>query len=437
MTDRERTAVQLREDMPLLIRNGILDERSAERLVAYYPLPAQRDYGKRMMLCFGILGALLVGGGLLMIVAHNWDKISIAGRLMIAYLPLLLSWGLGGFVLAKKKDQTVWKEAVSVLILASLGAGIGIVSQQYHSTGTLAELTTVLLLFDIALIYIFRSSAALLLYAAGFAVVTSAGYNEVFGIRAFYILLGLLLPVLWRIVGLLKEKPWGAAAHVCRIALTFMLCMLALSASLWKSPDNGALVPYLWAVLAACLLRFGLLSARVSRFNPFLLAGLAGMLIECSIFSFYEPWESLKPLDLSRLSHVSIFAGILATLLYSVIGWVSIMRDDKFIVWIPLVFPLFVLGNIACPLDVFSCILFNGYLAFSGVYLLTRGVRRRRMWFVNFGMGILLLQIFLRFCGGSENYLAIGSAFVAAGGIFFAVNLFCSRWLGWRKEEQA
>ena len=34
MTDRERTAVQLREDMPLLIRNGILDERSAERLAA-------------------------------------------------------------------------------------------------------------------------------------------------------------------------------------------------------------------------------------------------------------------------------------------------------------------------------------------------------------------------------------------------------------------
>ena len=434
MTARDRTAVQLREDLPTLIAQGILDERSAERLTAYYPLPAARDYGKRMILCFGILGALLFGGGLLMIVAHNWEHLALGGRLAIAYMPLLLTWLLGGWVLAKRKEATVWKEGASVLILSALGAGIGIVSQQYHSTGTVAELTTVLLLFDIALIYIFRSSAALLLYAAGFAVVTSAGYNEVFGIRAFYILLGLLLPVLWRIVGLLKEKPWGAAAHVCRIALTFMLCMLALSASLWKSPDNGALVPYLWAVLAACLLRFGLLSARVSRFNPFLLAGLAGMLIECSIFSFYEPWESLKPLDLSRLSHVSIFAGILATLLYSVIGWVSIMRDDKFIVWIPLIFPLLVLGNIACPMGAVSCVIFNGYLAFSGVYLLTRGVRRRRMWFVNFGMGILLLLIFLRFCGGSENYLVIGSAFVVSGLVFFAVNLGCSRWFSWKKE---
>ena len=435
MTDRERTAVQLREDMPLLIRNGILDERSAERLAAYYPLPAQRDYGKRMMLCFGILGALLVGGGLLMIVAHNWDKISIAGRLMIAYLPLLLSWGLGGFVLAKKKDQTVWKEAVSVLILASLGAGIGIVSQQYHSTGTLAELTAVLLIFDIGLIYFFNSSSALLLFAAGFAVLLND--KTVFGTAPFYILLALLLPVLWRIVYILRHKPWSGAALCCRIALTFMLCMITLSACIWTDSDDARLIPYLWAVLSACLLRFGLLSARVSRFNPFLLAGLAGMLIECSVFTFYEPWERLRPLELSGLGHVSITAGILATLLYSVTGWTSIMKDDKFIVWIPLVFPLLVLGNIACPLDVFSCILFNGYLAFSGVYLLTRGVRRRRMWFVNFGMGILLLQIFLRFCGGSENYLAIGSAFVAAGGIFFAVNLFCSRWLGWRKEEQA
>ena len=433
MTDRERTAVQLREDLPTLIARGILDAHSAERLTAYYPLPARRDYGKRMILFFGILGALLVGGGLIMIVAHNWDFLSLAGRLAIAYLPITAAWLLGGWVLAHRKDSVVWKESVSVLILAALGAGIGIVSQQYHSTGTLEELTTVLLLFDIVLIYMFRSSAALLLYAAGFAVVVG-GDKEVFGTNSFYILLGLLLPVLWRIVRLLKEKPWGAPAHVCRISLTFMLCMLTLSASLWRSPDNGALVPYLWAVLAACLLRFGLLSARVSRFNPFLLAGLAGMLIESSIFSFYEPWERLKPLDLSALSHVSIFAGVLATLLYSVIGWVSIMRDDKFIVWIPLVFPLLVLGNIACPLEVVSCVIFNAYLAFTGIYLLTRGVRRRRMWFVNFGMGILLLLIFLRFCGGSENYLVIGSAFVLSGVIFFAVNFFCSRWMAKDRE---
>ena len=43
MTDRDRTAVQLREDLPTLIAQGILDERSADRLTAYYPLPAARD----------------------------------------------------------------------------------------------------------------------------------------------------------------------------------------------------------------------------------------------------------------------------------------------------------------------------------------------------------------------------------------------------------
>ena len=32
MTDRERTAVQLREDLPTLIARGILDAHSAERL---------------------------------------------------------------------------------------------------------------------------------------------------------------------------------------------------------------------------------------------------------------------------------------------------------------------------------------------------------------------------------------------------------------------
>lgn len=435
MTDRERIAVQLREDLPMLIGKGILDERSAERLTAYYPLPAQRDYGSRMILCFGILGALLVGGGLVMIVAHNWDKLSIAGRLMVAYLPLVLTWCLGGWVLACRKGSAVWREGASVLILASLAAGIGIVSQQYHSTGTLAELTAILLIFDIFLIYLFSSSSALLLYAAGFAVLNSE--RLIFDVSLFYLQLGLLVPVLWRIVHILRNHPWGAAAHVCRVALTFMLCMTTLAASLWHAPSSGELVPYLWAVLSACLLRFGLLSARVSRFNPFLLAGLAGMLIECSIFTFFDPWEGLDPLKLSSLNGVQGTAGILATLLYTVTGWTSIMRDDKFIVWIPLVFPLLILGNIACPLGVVSCLIFNAYMAFCGIYLLTRGVRRRRMWFVNFGMGVLLLLVFLRFCGGSENYLVIGSAFVGCGIIFFIVNLFCARWLKWKSEGAA
>ena len=54
----------------------------------------------------------------------------------------------------------------------------------------------------------------------------------------------------------------------------------------------------------------------------------------------------------------------------------------------------------------------------------------RREWLI---AGLLLL-IFLRFCGGSENYLVIGSAFVLSGVIFFAVNFFCSRWMAKDRE---
>ena len=424
MTDRERTAVQLREDLPLLTGQGILDEESARRLLAYYPLPPKHDYRKRLLLYFGMLGALLVGGGSIMIIAHNWDMLALSGRLAVAFTPVVLTWLFGAWVLCRKAGSAVWRETAAILILSALGAGIGIVSQQYHSTGTLPELCVVLMLFDVFLIYRFHSSCALLLYAAGYAVNVGFPNFELFFCQPFYLLLLLVIPVLPRIVRTLRFHPWGWSAQACRISLTVMLAVLAGLAS-DRTGRNFA--PYLWAVFSACLLRFGLLSARVSRFNPFLLAGLAGMVIECSILSFRSSWNGMTPIDLQALSALTMTAVVVASVFYLAVSWISLMRDDKFIVWIPLIFPLLVLANVFYPMPWIAFTVFNGYFLFGGVYLLTRGVRRRRMWFLNFGMCVLLLWVFLRFCSGSDNYLVNGLVFVFSGALLFAVNYFFVR----------
>lgn len=416
MTDRDRTAVQLREDLPLLTGQGILDDESARKLLAYYPLPPRHDYRKRLLLYFGVLGALLVGGGAIMIIAHNWDMLALKGRLAVAFAPVVSAWIFGAWVLCRKAGSAVWREAAAVLILSALGAGIGIVSQQYHSTGTLQELIAVLMLFDVFLVYRFHSSCALLLYAAGHAAILAGG-GEVFGMPHFYLQLLLTAPVLPHVVRLLRFRPWGWSAQACRIALTIMLAVLAGAA--YPAGNFGI---YLWAVFSACLLRFGLLSARVSRFNPFLLAGLAGTVIECSILSFLGSWEGMKPVDPQSMSATAMTAVVVASLFYLAVGWISLMRDDKFIVWIPLIFPLLVLANVFYPVPWIAFAVFNGYFLFGGVYLLTRGVRRRRMWFLNFGLCILLLQLFLRFCSGSDNYLVNGLVFVLSGAVLFAVN---------------
>ena len=430
MTDRERTAVQLREDFPALVAAKILDEKAVAGLEAYYPLPFKADYRRRMLLYFGLLSALLLGGGLVMIVAHNWEKLSLGGRLAVAYLPLFCFLGLGGWVLARRAASAVWREVVAVLILGALSSGIGIVSQQYHSTGTLAELTVVLMLFAAALVYMFRSSAALLLYSAGYCVVLSETYP--FRIHAFYLLLVLLLPVLPKIVRMLRYHPWGLSAQACRTALTLMLACLVI-----RADKAETFQWYLWAVMSACLLRFGLLSARVSRFNPFLLVGLSGLLIECSVLSFYDVWRHLPSAGTGSLSAVGVTACAAATLFYSGVGFVSIMKDDKFVVWMPLVFPLPVLGGVWFGGNGAVCWIFNIYMAFCGIYLLGRGVRRRKMWFVNFGMGVLLLQILLRVSESNINYLYTGIVFIVAGLLFCGVNFYCVRYFFRQKKEGA
>jgi len=59
--------------LPELVREGLITADQAERIRARYAADPQRS-GNRMLLVFAILGSLLVGLGIILIIAHNWDE---------------------------------------------------------------------------------------------------------------------------------------------------------------------------------------------------------------------------------------------------------------------------------------------------------------------------------------------------------------------------
>ncbi len=60
--------------LPELVREGLITADQAERIRARYAADPQRS-GNRMLLVFAILGSLLVGLGIILIIAHNWDEL--------------------------------------------------------------------------------------------------------------------------------------------------------------------------------------------------------------------------------------------------------------------------------------------------------------------------------------------------------------------------
>ena len=69
MGQRERN--WLLGELPTWVADGVVDAAASERLRQRYAAQVSgRSWG--MIVC-GVLGALLVGAGVILVLAHNWD----------------------------------------------------------------------------------------------------------------------------------------------------------------------------------------------------------------------------------------------------------------------------------------------------------------------------------------------------------------------------
>jgi uncharacterized membrane protein len=60
------------KELDELTKAQVISPESAENIRNYYK-SKQEQSGNRLFIVFGILGAILVGLGLILIIAHNWD----------------------------------------------------------------------------------------------------------------------------------------------------------------------------------------------------------------------------------------------------------------------------------------------------------------------------------------------------------------------------
>jgi uncharacterized membrane protein len=64
----------LYEELPVLVNRGVLSAESAEKIHGYYGTIGRHDGRRLMMRLFGILGAGLIGSGIIVLLAHNWEE---------------------------------------------------------------------------------------------------------------------------------------------------------------------------------------------------------------------------------------------------------------------------------------------------------------------------------------------------------------------------
>lgn len=419
--------------LPLLVESGVLDSPAAERMREHYgELPSQ---GRRLAVTlFSIFGALCIGGGVVLLLAHNWTDLSRAARTVVALAPLFVTQAMGAWVLATGRRSTGWREGTGIVQTLSIGAAIALVGQTYHIPGDLGSFLLTWCLLGLPIVYLLGATTPALLYLVG--ITCWSGYNQSLGGHAilFWALFAAVLPH-FRIAA--RVGRYAARPVLLGWALSLCLCV-AVGITMEK------VLPGLWMIVYAAL--FAVLYLAGKRWfgeaphagrRPFHLVGAGGIAMLAWLLTFEFPWEELG-WEYYRSSYRFHAAAawmdyLLAAALpvAAVALLVSAVRRRG--AWTLLYGVMPVLVIVAYGLTGLSDngvpaqVLMNGYLLVLGVGTLAAGVRSMHIGVVNGGMAVLALLIVTRFFDSNLGFVLRGLVFIAVGTGFLAANVVMVR----------
>ncbi len=122
----------LRNELPIWIQKGIISQQTAEQLSNTYQLDNLRHESTRLLSAvIFTIGGVLLGGGVISLVAANWEAIPTPIKLALLFLALISFYAVG-FRLWQTHN---WRRLGHALIFCGclvFGANIGLVAQIFH-----------------------------------------------------------------------------------------------------------------------------------------------------------------------------------------------------------------------------------------------------------------------------------------------------------------
>ncbi|MEY2551436.1 MAG: hypothetical protein QOG12_1580 [Verrucomicrobiota bacterium] len=431
--DRSGTRWLLAE-LPELVATGVLTPEAAHALRQHYSSPPSEAPRRLGFILSAILGSLLVGAGIVLLVAHNWDFLSRPIRCGIAFAPLVLSQALAIFVLLRRGESTAWRETAAIFNVAAIGTAMALVSQTYQIQGDFARFILVWMFLALPIVYLFQTSVGLSAYFVGATVwVVSSKHGDFFGAHPndlwAWPLLFLGLPAF---VMLLRQNRSGYGTLLATTALA-----IACAFSLGQTDDIGAQSFWRCSFAAYWSLVYlvGVVSFdawRPTRSHPFVAIGWIGILSMAAFLSFQEQWRNRQwqnavdfvPRHYPDLLAAGIQLGwILAALLLA--GYALWKKRESNLAPAALT-PIVVIAWLIARqtgdgLVPFLCL--NFFLLALGVYTLLRGIRSGRVFEANLGMVVVAVLATARFFDTDLEFVVRGIAFIAIGIGFLVTNL--------------
>lgn len=432
----------LREELPALVADGVLDEEAAERLRARYQV-AEEGTGRRWALVvFAVLGSLLIGAGIILLVGHNWEDFTRPTRAGLSYALLALGQGVAAWVLVREKRGLPWREGSALFAQLAAGACLALISQTYHITTDVAAFVLVWMLMTIPLVYLLEAAAPAIVYLVGIVFWVAeirdgrgAGDSTWFW---YWVLLALALPFV--AAALRRERNglrtvWLLWAAAVTVAYGTAIGVARADVRLWMP---------LWAALAGAYYLAGKsLTGNDGELSlwrsPLSLLGGAGLTVLAFVLTFGDAWRALhrgsghlsaaaKGFG-SAMLPAAAFMGITLLLLGQALAR---RHRDRLVLGL---LPIFVWAGWSIThlhwgdtrLDQPLALLFNAYVLLIGVWQLRKGIRELAAVPLNRGLLVVSALIVARFLDFKLGYITRGVAFILLGVAFLVTNVVIAR----------
>ena len=411
------------KELEELTNANIISQETADKITDFYESKKSFSYNK-LFIIFGILGAILVGLGIILIIAHNWDNLSRQIKTTFALAPMIIGQIIAAYVILKKYKSTAWTESSSIFLFFTVGAAISLISQIYNMPGELSSFILLWMLLILPIIYLLKSSATSLLYLIGittYAVETGYGFHNTEESITYWLLLIAILPYYYM---LYKNKPTSnfMTFHNWLIPGTLIITLGTIA-------NNNEELMYIayFSLFALYLLIGNLKSFKSMKFinQGYHILGSLGTVFLLLLMSFNWFWEDIN--DKTNFNYVFTSAEFITATIITILATILLVYQrkkepltiDRPYEYVYLLFIIFFIVGISTTIPV----IFINILAFAlGVLTIRKGAKKDHLGLLNYGLLLITALITCRFFDTDLNFIFRGLMFITVGIGFFITN---------------
>ncbi len=427
-------------ELPELVSRGILTTDAADRLRSHYHdagRPAARQLGLTVTAVFG---SALIGLGVILVLAYNWEELSRPLRAAISFSILMGAQGAAGWVVFRSVLSRSWREGTACFWFLAVGSAMALIAQTYHIPGDPGRFLLTWMLLAVPLVYLTGAGSAAALYLVGVTALGGVEADAGEGPLLYWVMLALVAPYL----GSLLRGDRQSAGTVLLLWIGAVSLGFGFGFTLSESWEHLHLAAY--AGLFSVLYLVGRIwfgrAPRVWQ-GPLQCVGGLGIFVMAFRFSYGDAWQHLGRIGAGEWNWTDAAPGMVligtCLSLSVILGWFSLFQGrPQRLLWgsfgaVALLAHGLMLALESTLVPVF---LLNLYLLAAGVSVLVRGVRRARIGIVNLGMLILAALMGARFFDTDLGLMVRGIGFILLGAAFLAANAFLvRRFRGLRRSE--